>query len=276
MSDSIPAPSRGALPAFAIEDDRALAALVNLIAVLADGEYFYGKRISEWSMGAPSLELGVACAAIAQEKLGHARALYPLLEELPWPNAPGVLEREGDRARHYCVSFLDAPFPGWDYVVAAFALVGPAQAVVFEALAASAYEAPARTIRRIVEEERLNAGLAGGLVRDLVAAPPGVALLQARVDEVLPEMLCWFGPRGEPGVEALTRARILAMDNETMRQTYLDRVAPPLLDAGLRLPVRRAAGGGAWEYGELPWNRWNGLQRRFGPSATTGQTTTGA
>src|SRR5262249_17059127 len=193
------------------------------------------------------LEMAVACAAVAQDKLGHSRALYPLLEELPWPNPPGVLQHEGDRARHYCVSFLDAPLPGWECVVATFALVGPALNTAFEALVDSAYTAPTRTIRRILGEERLNEPFVEGLVRDIVAAPNGLALLQRRVDAVLPEMLCWFGPPGEPGVEALKRERILSLDNESMRQVYLGRVAPLLLEVGLRLPVRQGAGGRRWE-----------------------------
>lgn len=263
MSETGSAPSAGARPAFEIEDDEALAALVNLLAVLADCEYFVGLRLSEWCMGAPRLEMGVACAAIAQDKLGHARALHPLLDELPWPNRPQGLQREGDRARHYCLSLLDAPFPGWEDVVVTFALVGPALNTVYEALLDARYQAPARTIRRILEEERLIEPFVAGVVRDLVAAPNGRALLQRRVDEVLPELLCWFGPTGEPGVEALKRAGILRLDNESLRRNYLDRVVPLLTEAGLDLPVRRARDGQTWEYGELPWHRWNNLQRRF-------------
>ena len=128
MNETLGDPSlpRGTVTAFCIENDQALAALVNLIVVLADNDYFLGMRISDWAVGAPQLEMGVACAAIAQDKLGHSRALYPLLEDLPWPGAPAPLQRERDRERHYSVSYLDAPFPAWANVAAALALIGPA------------------------------------------------------------------------------------------------------------------------------------------------------
>ena len=45
-----------------LTSDRALAALVNLIAVLADTKYFLGRRISEWTTGAPTLEAAVTAA----------------------------------------------------------------------------------------------------------------------------------------------------------------------------------------------------------------------
>src|SRR5436305_8167855 len=111
-----------------------LSALINLILVLADNKYFLGRRLSEWAPGGPSLESAVAAAAIAQEELGHARALYPLLDEMPVTEAPSPLQRGDERGRTYAVSFLDAPLPTWPHVVAALSLVDPALTVMFNAL----------------------------------------------------------------------------------------------------------------------------------------------
>ena len=61
------APGRGAKNEFLVEDDDALAALVNLIAVLGDNQYFLGRRVSEWADAAPLLESAAACAAITQD-----------------------------------------------------------------------------------------------------------------------------------------------------------------------------------------------------------------
>jgi 1,2-phenylacetyl-CoA epoxidase catalytic subunit len=260
---SDPSLPRGTVTAFSIENDQALAALVNLIVVLADNDYFLGMRISDWAVGAPQLEMGVACAAIAQDKLGHSRALYPLLEDLPWPGAPAPLQRERDRERHYCVSYLDAPFPSWANVAAALGLIGPALGTMFEALAGCRYEALARRVRRILSEEELTVQYVEGVVCDLAASPSGLALLQEQVNPLLTEMLCWFGPIGEPGVEALKAEGLLARDNEELRQAYLGRVMPLLNEIGVQVPIRQAADGRTWEYGELPWSDWNSLQRRL-------------
>ena len=63
------APGRGAHGEFLIDNDDALAALVNLIAVICDNEYFLGRRVSEWADAGPLLESTAACAAITQDKL---------------------------------------------------------------------------------------------------------------------------------------------------------------------------------------------------------------
>src|SRR3954466_14209802 len=76
-----------------VAEGYALSALVNLILVLADNKYFLGRRLSQWCPGGPSLESAVAAAALAQEELGHARALYPLLEAMPVTEAPAPPSR---------------------------------------------------------------------------------------------------------------------------------------------------------------------------------------
>jgi len=242
---------------------RALPALVNLIVVLADTKYFLGRRTSEWAPGAPFLEASVACAAIAQEDLGHSRAIYPLLEELPYPNRPQPLERETDRDRRYSVRFLDVPFATWSHVVAACALVDTAVTTMFGALVASRYEALASRVRRALEEERAHLGYAESLVRRLATTPQGTAALQARVDEVLPEMLCWFGPPGEAGVALLQAEGYLGSGNDALRQAYLQRVTPLLLETSVRLPVRWNLEEARWDVPPLPWERWNPIQRRL-------------
>src|SRR5215218_1726813 len=257
------APGRGAHSEFLVDNDDALAALVNLIAVLGDNEYFLGRRVSEWADAGPLLESTAACAAITQDKLGHSRAIYPLLEELPWPKAPTGLQGEVDRARRYSVSFLDEPLPSWSNVVAALALVGPAVNVVLESVENSRYEALARRAHRILDEEKLTSAYAESLVRQIAYEERGRRLLQERVDELLPEMLCWFGPDGEPGIEALRAEGLASMGNEEMRQKYLDRVVPLLQGCGIEVPVGRNKSDNGWEYGELPWSRWNHLQRRL-------------
>jgi phenylacetate-CoA oxygenase PaaI subunit len=261
------APGRGAQSEFIAENDDALAALVNLIAVIGDNVYFLGRRVSEWADAGPLLESTAACAAITQDKLGQSRAIYPLLEELPWPNPPTGLQGEIDRARRYSVSFLDDPLPSWSNVVAALALIGPAVNVVLEAVEHSRYEALARRAHRILDEERLTSAYAEGLVRQIAYEERGRRLFQERVDELFPEMLCWFGLEGEPGIEALKAESLTSMSNEEMRQRYLDRVVPLLQECGIEVPVERNESEGRWEYGELPWREWNQLQRRLERSA---------
>ena len=235
-----------------VAEGRALQALVNLILVLADNKYFLGRRLSEWCPGGPSLESSVAAAALAQEELGHARALYPLLEEMPVTEAPGPLQRGDERDRRYVVSFLDEPLETWAHVVAALALVDPALTVMFDALRECRFEDLRKRAARIPGEEEFHRKYADGRVRDLARTDGGRAALQARVDELLPEMLCWFGPDGEDGVDELKAEGLLSKNSAELRAAYLEDIGPVLEAAGLTLNTD-----------DLPWDRWNQLQRRL-------------
>ena len=57
-------------------------------------------------------------------------------------------------------------------------------------------------------------------MRDLARTDGGRAELQARVDGLLPEMLCGSGPDGERGVDELKADGLLALDTAELRAAY--------------------------------------------------------
>ncbi|GAB4432423.1 MAG: hypothetical protein OHK0015_19900 [Chloroflexi bacterium OHK40] len=249
-----------------------LDALGVLIVVLADNEMFHGLRVATWATGAPSLEAAVACAAVAQDKLGHSRALYPLLDELPLAQVGPAHPADNPRTR-FAISFFDRPFDDWGQVVAALALVSPALNLLFHAVSGSAFVPLARRAQHILGEERLTSVYAEGLARDLVAVERGRELLQRHLDALLPELLCWFGPPDEPGFAALCAAGLIrdadpnapAPTNESLRQRYIGQIAPLLAALGLRTSLLWNEESRRWSYDPLPWSRWNGRRRRLAP-----------
>ena len=67
----------------AVAEDRAVqTTLAELLLTMADDEFVSGFTDSEWTGIAPLLEEDVAISSIAQDELGHARALYQLLAEV--------------------------------------------------------------------------------------------------------------------------------------------------------------------------------------------------
>src|SRR5947208_15705344 len=60
---------------------RGVSAQEQLLLAIADDELILGWRNSEWTGSAPMLEEDVAFSSIAQNEIGHARALYQLLAE---------------------------------------------------------------------------------------------------------------------------------------------------------------------------------------------------
>lgn len=246
----------------AVLRQESVAPLKNLVVVLADTKVQLGRRLSDWIVRAPALESGVACAAIATEELGTARVLYPLLGELPG-SGPVPLVRESDRRRRYSPRFLDTPFPTWSHVVAALVLIDSALNTVLEGCRESSFAGLAQRADRILDEERHHTHFARGRLAEAAAHPAELRLLEERVEELLPEMLLWFGPTGEPGVAALNASGVLRGANEDLRQSWLAGVAPALEEAGLAGGLARDPGGHGWRYPELPWERWNALERRI-------------
>lgn len=73
------------------------AALEDLLFRMADDALIYGHRNSEWTGLAPILEEDIAFSSIAQDKLGHALALYTMLGQLGHPDPDTLAFTRQDR-----------------------------------------------------------------------------------------------------------------------------------------------------------------------------------
>ena len=77
-----------------------------LLLPIADDELILGWRNSEWTGIAPFLEEDVAFSSIAQNEVGHARALYQLVaEELGTTADELAFDRKPEEYR--CSSFVE-------------------------------------------------------------------------------------------------------------------------------------------------------------------------
>ena len=85
---------------------------------LADDELVLGWRNSEWTGIAPFLEEDVAFSSIAQNEIGHARALYQLAaEELGTTADKLAFDRKPEEYR--CSKFVELRFvPDWAKTIA--------------------------------------------------------------------------------------------------------------------------------------------------------------
>jgi 1,2-phenylacetyl-CoA epoxidase catalytic subunit len=230
----------------------------NVVVAVADNKYFLAHRLAVWGVGAPTLESAVACTAIAQEEAGHARGLYSLLDDFPREVAPLPLDREDDRERKYALSYLTEDSTSFVRGVAALTLADRAFGVLLRAAADSTFVALRKRVLRILADESFHQKYADGRVRELADSPA----LARELAALLPETLCWFGPPGEPGLEALAAAGIVSQRNEELRQSFCASLGALVEQTGVALPIAQAADG-TWTYPELPWSRWNSLERRL-------------
>jgi len=241
-------------------------ALFQLVARLADNKYFLGRNYAEWCSGAPTLESAVAAAAMAQDELGHARALYPLLKTLAPQPAEADPELEPETRTHFLrLSLLDQPFGDWMDFVAANFLTDTALTVVFEAAQSSTYEALAGRSRKVLQEEQLHATHGDAWVRRLAHEGGAVrGACEAALRRNWAETLCWFGPAG--GAEPLQSAGILDAGPDTLRTRFLAKVGPILTAEKLNVPVRVTKSGQYKLTEPLPWDRWDAATYRLAPA----------
>jgi len=133
-------------------DTAAREALAELLLSVADDEFVIGFWDSEWTGIAPMLEEDVATSSIAQDEIGHARALYELLADLTDDDADRIAYgRSPEDFRH--AALLNHARGDWAFSVARRYLYETADAVRLTALARSSHEPLAALAGKMRREE---------------------------------------------------------------------------------------------------------------------------
>lgn len=171
-------------------------ALERLITTLADSKRIMGLRYSDWLLGAPSIEMGIATSSMAQDEWGHARLLYAMLKELDVD--PRVVEHERDAEAYASVDALDTPFDNWAAVIAGMVVIDGALTVALEAFGRGALESARTRIPKMLAEEEFHSSLATAWFRRLAASTEEVrGLLRDATEAQLPTVLAWLAADDE-------------------------------------------------------------------------------
>ena len=135
-----------------------------LLLGLADDELVIGWRDSEWTGIAPLLEEDVAFSSIAQNEIGHARAVYRLLTD-----DSDVLAFDRALDEYRCAPLVELRLLDWAHTIARRWLYEEADRIRIEALMRDADPAVAGLAAKIDREEayhRMHAELWHGRLRD--------------------------------------------------------------------------------------------------------------
>ena len=152
-------------------DTATRSALAELLLSLADDEFVIGFWDSEWTGIAPMLEEDVATSSIAQDELGHARALYELVAELTTDDADRIAYgRDADAFRH--AALLNHARGDWAFSVARRYLYETADAVRLTALARSSHAPLALLAGKMRREETYHLLHAEAWLRRLAEGTP--------------------------------------------------------------------------------------------------------
>ncbi|GMR13369.1 MAG: hypothetical protein BMS9Abin29_1576 [Gemmatimonadota bacterium] len=167
--------------------------LRRLVIALADAKRLMGLRYSDWLLGAPSIETGIAASSMAQDEWGHARLLYAMLKSFDMDPVRVEHERASDE---YCSpDALDRPFGDWADVVAGGVVIDGAISTCLRSFAAGSYEPARSRVPKMLAEEEFHWDMAGAWYHRLAnASDEARARLRDSTLEMLPSTLAWMAP----------------------------------------------------------------------------------
>ena len=197
-------------------DDAGRAALERLIVTLADTKRFLGIRYSDWLLGAPSIETGIAASSMCQDEWGHARLLYAMFKRLG--KDPGPVERDRPSSEYASTAALDEEAPDWAAVVAVMVLVDGAATAMLESFAQGTFEQAESRVPKMLAEEEFHASLGAAWYRRL-ADTGGEAKdhLTAASERMLPSLLTWVGTDDEANLRLVELGVIESADARLAR-----------------------------------------------------------
>jgi ring-1,2-phenylacetyl-CoA epoxidase subunit PaaC len=205
------------------------------LLAIADDELVLGWRNSEWTGIAPVLEEDVAFSSIAQNEIGHARALYQLLSDdadaLALDRAPG---------EYRCAPLVQLRFvPDWARTIARHVLYEAADELRIEQLKASDDTAVAGLAAKIDREEvyhRLHAELWAARLHD-------EPRFSAAVEELWPFALGMLEPDLRPELARRVGTASTSLLQAQERGTHTAELSELLAQM---TEVRRSEPGAEW------------------------------
>jgi ring-1,2-phenylacetyl-CoA epoxidase subunit PaaC len=178
-----------------------------LLLSLADDELILGWRNSEWTGIAPFLEEDVAFSSIAQNEIGHARALYELAaRELGTTADELAFDREPEEYRS--APLVELRRLEWARTIARHWMYETADEIRLKALKASADPELAGLAAKIDREEVYHRMHAEMWIDRLFATDEGRARLDEAIDELWPYALGVLNDELRPELCACAEARL--------------------------------------------------------------------
>jgi ring-1,2-phenylacetyl-CoA epoxidase subunit PaaC len=127
-------------------------AVKDLILKMADDSLIIGHRSSEWTGLGPILEEDIAFSSMAQDKIGHALALYGILHEQFGELEADQLAFNRKESKFRCCHFAELPIGEYDFSLMRHFLFDHAEAIRYEMLSSSSFAPLAQLARKIKGE----------------------------------------------------------------------------------------------------------------------------
>jgi ring-1,2-phenylacetyl-CoA epoxidase subunit PaaC len=210
------------------------AAIKDLLFRMADDELIIAHRNSEWTGLGPILEEDIAFSSTAQDKLGHALALYEILHSLGEADADTLAFTRNESAFR-CCRFVEYPIGDYAFSLMRHFLFDTAEMLRYEMLSSSSFEPLAKVARKIRGEIKYHIFHANTWVVNLGAKgnDESHSRMQAALNESFPMSLGIFEPSEFD--EQLASDGVFPGE-KALQERWLQSIATTLGQANLTIP----------------------------------------
>lgn len=200
---------------------------------MADDLLIFGHRNSEWTGLGPILEEDIAFSSMAQDKIGHAQAIYQILHEMGEADSDALAFNRPSSAFRNC-QFVELPNGEYDFSMVRHFLFDHADQQRFEMLATSAFEPIAKVARKIKGEIKYHVFHADTWLLKLSQAnEESKARMQSALNEAWNYALGIFE---EGDFESDLRSKGIFEGEAALKARWMDKISPIIEKAGLRIP----------------------------------------
>lgn len=207
----------------------------DLLMRMADDELIIAHRHSEWTGLGPLLEEDIAFSSIAQDKLGHAHAVYAILHEHFQLAVPDTLAFMRNESEMRCCQFVELPNGEYDFSLMRHYLFDAAEYMRWTALTQSSLEPIAKLAVKIRGELKYHLYHAQTWVKQLGAqgSEESHARMQTALREAWPYALGMFEPTD---ADAALIADGVFVGEAAICEQWLAFITPTLNEATLQIP----------------------------------------
>ena len=209
-------------------------ALKDLLFRMADDALIIGHRNSEWTGIGPMLEEDLAFSSMAQDKIGHAQALYKILHEVLGEADPDKLGFLREESAFRCFHLVEYPIGEYDFSLMRHFLFDHAELIRYEMLTQSSFQPLALLAKKVKGEIKYHVMHADTFLAQL---SKGTEESHARMQTALNNT--WHLALGifeKTDAESELISGGVFAGEEELQKRWLARVVPILEAAGLNVP----------------------------------------
>jgi len=211
-----------------------MQAAKELLFKMADDALIIGHRHSEWTGLGPILEEDIALSSMAQDKIGHAFALFTISHEHFNDHDADTLAFQRNENEFKCCHLVEYPIGEYDFTIARQFLFDHAEILRYELLAQSTIEPLARLAKKIHGELKYHVLHANSWIKRLGSGTDeSHARMQAAFNITYPLALGIFE---EGPFEVELKDRKIFAGEEVLHRIWEENVCELLEQAHLKVP----------------------------------------